>query len=144
MASSEQLIGYRFGSFVLNLEWGSLFGADGKEIQLRPKSFALLRLLVEHPGRILSQDAIMVALWPNLFVTENNITQCIREIRLALGPAACSTLQTLHRRGYRFATHVTEIPKRNPPTVDAVNHNYGGSQSPSADAAAHCNEEFRL
>ena len=144
MATSEQLMGYRFGSFVLNLEWGGLFAADGTEMRLRPKSFALLRLLVENAGRVLSQDTIMASLWPNLFVTENNITQCICDIRRALGPAACPTLQTLHRRGYRFATHAIPIPRRNPPTEEAGSHSYDGNQSASADTASHRKEELRL
>ena len=116
MASSEPFKGYRFGSFVLDLEWGGLLADDGGEMPLRPKSFALLRLLVENAGRILSPDAIMTELWPNLFVTENNVTQCIHDIRRALGSEALRTLQTLPRRGYRFTASVIAIP------ADAVRH----------------------
>jgi Transcriptional regulatory protein, C terminal len=92
MAESEQTIGYRFGSFVLDLEWGGLITADGTEMPLRPKSFALLCFLAENARRILSRDEIMMVLWPNLFVTENSIAQCIRDIRRALGPEACQIL----------------------------------------------------
>jgi adenylate cyclase len=111
MATSEQIIGYRFGPFILDLEWGGLLAPGGKELPLRPKSFALLRLLVENAGRLLSQDAIMAELWPNLFVTENNITQCVSDIRGALGSEASQILQTLPRRGYRFATDVIPVPR---------------------------------
>jgi DNA-binding winged helix-turn-helix (wHTH) protein len=114
VAESEQPIAYQFGSFVLDLEWGGLIAADGKELPLRPKSFALLRFLLENARRILSHDEIMMALWPNLFVTENNITQCVRDIRLVLGPEASQTLQTIARRGYRFTPHVIAIPPRKP------------------------------
>jgi DNA-binding winged helix-turn-helix (wHTH) protein len=110
MAEPEQPIAYQFGSFVLDLEWGGLISAEGKELPLRPKSFALLRFLLENARRILSHDEIMMALWPNLFVTENNITQCVRDIRRALGPESCQTLQTIARRGYRFTPHVIAIP----------------------------------
>jgi hypothetical protein len=97
MASSALFRGYRFGSFVLDLEWGGLLTGDGGEMPLRPKSF-------------------VTELWPNLFVTENNVTQCIHNIRRALGSEAFQTLQTLPRRGYRFTADVVAIP------ADAVRH----------------------
>ena len=42
---------YRFDRFTLDLARGALLGPDGAEVPLRPKSFALLRLLVENAGR---------------------------------------------------------------------------------------------
>jgi DNA-binding winged helix-turn-helix (wHTH) protein len=135
MTSSEQIIVYRFGSFVLDLEWGGLLAADGKERPLRPKSFALLRLLAENAGRVLSREAIMTALWPNLFVTENNVTQCIHDIRRVLGSEANQTLQTLPRRGYRFTSDVIAMPRRNP-TLQSVStiDECGGNQSAPPNA----------
>jgi DNA-binding winged helix-turn-helix (wHTH) protein len=111
VAKSEQPAGYLFGSFVLDLEWGGLFAADGRELPLRPKSFALLCLLVEKAGCLVPREAIMADLWPNLFVTENNVTQCIRDIRCALGSEGYRALQTIPRRGYRFTLDVIAIPR---------------------------------
>ena len=51
---------YRFDRFTLDLARDVLLGPDGAEVALRPKSLALLRLLVGNPGRILDRDAIMV------------------------------------------------------------------------------------
>jgi DNA-binding winged helix-turn-helix (wHTH) protein/TolB-like protein len=110
MTSSTQYIAYRFGSFVLDLERGALLAAEGKEIPLRPKSFTLLQLLVKNAGRLLSQEAIMEALWPNIFVTENSVTQCIHEIRGVLGSEAYQTLRTFPRRGYLFTSDVMAVP----------------------------------
>src|SRR4051794_11066589 len=42
---------YRFDRYVLDLTRGALLTAEGTAIPLRPKSFTLLRLLVENPGR---------------------------------------------------------------------------------------------
>jgi DNA-binding winged helix-turn-helix (wHTH) protein len=103
MTTSAQCVAYRFGSHLLDLEREALQGPDGEEISLRPKSFALLRLLVENAGCLVSQDVIMKTLWPDVFVTENNIMQRIHEIRNALGPQAHQILRTRHRRGYMFA-----------------------------------------
>lgn len=113
MARSEQFIAYRFGSFVLNLEQGVLLTVDGREIPLRPKSFALLRLLVENAGRLLSQEAIMDALWPSVFVTQNSVSQCISDIRNALGSEACQLLRTVPCRGYLFRSDVIAVPRAN-------------------------------
>jgi DNA-binding winged helix-turn-helix (wHTH) protein len=111
MASSRQFIAHGFGRFVLDLERGALLAADGKELPLRPKSFALLLLLVENAGRLMSQEAIMESLWPNVFVTENSVCQCVHDIRNALGSEACQTLRTVTRRGYLFTSEVIALPR---------------------------------
>jgi TolB-like protein/Flp pilus assembly protein TadD len=89
---------YRFGRFVLDLRRGALL-ADGTELPLRPKSYALLRHLAERAGQLVGRDEIMQAVWPGTFVTEDSITQCIRDIRRALDSEA-HLLRTVPRRGY--------------------------------------------
>jgi len=49
---------YRFGEFVLDLSRGSLEGAQG-QIELRPKSFEVLRYLVEHPDCLISKEELL-------------------------------------------------------------------------------------
>jgi class 3 adenylate cyclase/tetratricopeptide (TPR) repeat protein len=110
MTQSPQYTAYQFGSFTLDLEQGALLGTDGAAMPLRPKSFALLRLLVENAGRLLSRDMIMEALWPNVFVTDDNVTQCIHDVRGVLGAEAQLMLRTLPRRGYRFTSDVVAVP----------------------------------
>jgi adenylate cyclase len=144
MTDTEQLMGYRFGSFTLDLEWGGLLSVTGNEIPLRPKSFALLRLLVENAGRVLTRDAIMTQLWPDLFVTENNITQCIHDIRRALGSEASQILQTLPRRGYRFISRVTVVPSSAPPIPKTMLCEFGGNHPMSAVAVRHRKDELQL
>jgi class 3 adenylate cyclase len=110
MTNSVQYAAYQFGSFTLKLDRGGFLLRDGGEMPLRPKSFALLRLLVENAGRLLSRDAIMKALCPNVFVTDDNITQCIHDVRAALGAEARLILRTLPRRGYLFTSDVVAVP----------------------------------
>ena len=74
---------------------------------LRPKSLALLRLLVENPGRVVDRDAIMAAVWPDVVVGDELITQCVRDIRKALGDEAQQLLKTVPKRGYLLAAEVT-------------------------------------
>ena len=71
---------------------------------LRPKTFALLRYLVEHPGQLLTKAALLEAIWPETAVSEVVLSVCIRELRQALGDDAKTPhfIETVHRRGYRF------------------------------------------
>ncbi len=71
---------YRFDRFALDLDRGALLATDGAEVPLRPKSFVLLRLLVENAGRLLDRDAIVAAVWSGLFVSDESIAQCVKEI----------------------------------------------------------------
>ena len=97
---------WRFDRFTLDLARGALLGPDGAEVPLRPKSLALLRLLVENPGRVVDRDAIMAAVWPDVVVTDESITQCVRDIRKALGDEAQQLLKTVPKRGYLLAAEV--------------------------------------
>jgi DNA-binding winged helix-turn-helix (wHTH) protein len=101
---------YRFDRFTLDLVRGALLVSDRVELPLRPKSFALLRLLVENAGRLLDRDTIMQAVWPDVFVSDDSITQCIRDIRRVLGDESHRLLTTVPRRGYRFSRTVASRP----------------------------------
>src|SRR6185437_1821767 len=90
---------YHFGRFTLDLARGALLAPDGTELPLRPKSFALLQLLVENAGRLLDRNTIMQAVWPDVFVTDDSITQCVHEIRRVLDDEAQRLLRTVPRRG---------------------------------------------
>ena len=87
--------------FTLDLARGALLGPDGAEVPLRPKSFALLRLLVENAGRLVDRDGIMAAVWPDVVVGDEWITQCIRDFRKALGDEAQQLLRSVPKRGYQ-------------------------------------------
>jgi predicted ATPase/DNA-binding winged helix-turn-helix (wHTH) protein len=84
---------------------------DKDVIPLRPKSFEVLQFLAEHPGRLLSKEEILEAVWPDTTVTDTVLKVCIREIREALGddPMSPRFIETSHRRGYRFVASVTQI-----------------------------------
>src|SRR4051812_12624269 len=106
-AEKPPRVAYRFDRFTLDLARGALLASDGAELPLRPKSFALLQLLVENAGRLLDRDAIMRAVWPDVFVTDDSITQCVHDIRRAFGDDTQRLLRTVPRRGYLLAAEVT-------------------------------------
>ena len=107
MLTSAQKI-LQFGRFTLNPNTASL-SCDDRQLLLRPKSFDVLLYLARNPERVVSKDELMQAVWPNVFVTENSLVQCISDIRVALDDDAQAILKTVARRGYLFAAPVAEI-----------------------------------
>ncbi|MBR0673883.1 winged helix-turn-helix domain-containing protein [Neoroseomonas soli] len=89
----------RVGGALLDPERGLLCRSDGTETMLRPKTLDLLRLLLGNPGRLVPRGEILDSVWREVNVTDDNITQCVVEIRRALGPDA-ALLKTVPRRGY--------------------------------------------
>ncbi len=73
-------------------------------INLRPKTWALIRYMVERPHELLSKQQLIDIVWPDTIVTEASLNQAIRELRKALGDDARSPkfIETVHRRGFRF------------------------------------------
>jgi DNA-binding winged helix-turn-helix (wHTH) protein/tetratricopeptide (TPR) repeat protein len=97
---------YTFRDFTLDLDRGSLWrGAE--EVKLRPKVFEALKYLVLHDNRLVGKDELMKALWPDSFVTDDSLVQCLVELRRALGDEAQACLKTVPRRGYMFTATVT-------------------------------------
>ena len=102
---------YRFGGLSLDLARGALLTVGGEVIPLRPKSFALLALFVANAGKLLSRDAINQAIWSDVIVTDDGITQCVRDIRRALGDSTQQMLRTVPRRGFIFSAEVVAESK---------------------------------
>jgi len=73
--------------------------AEGKAVNLRSQS---AEVLAARPGEIVSKDALMQAVWPDTFVTDDSLTQCIADIRRALGDDAHLIVETFPKRGYRL------------------------------------------
>ncbi|TIN41102.1 MAG: transcriptional regulator [Mesorhizobium sp.] len=94
-------LAHQVGSSVLDLDRGTL-RRDGEIVPVRPKTFDLLAFLVRNPGRVLSKDELFQAVWPNTIVTEDSLTQCIRDVRKCIGDEAQSLVRTVPRRGYMF------------------------------------------
>ena len=71
------------GSCELDLARGLLL-CDGKPVALRSKAFDLLTYLSRNVGRVATKSELMSAVWPDVFVTEDSLTQAVRELRKAL------------------------------------------------------------
>ena len=105
---------FSFGPFELNGESRRLTrGAD--VVPLPDRHLDILLQLVSHAGHTLSKDALIAAAWKDVAVTDNSLEQAISALRRVLGVApdgGRTYIETLARRGYRFAVPVTATPTR--------------------------------
>lgn len=107
---------FHFGGYTLDLGKGTLRHADGP-VFLRPKAYAVLTLLARHMGRVVPKSEIMDAVWPGVFVTEDSLTQSVREIRKVLGD---DLVRTVSKRGYMLAAEVEPAPEIGSQPIVAV------------------------
>jgi DNA-binding winged helix-turn-helix (wHTH) protein len=98
-----------FGPFSLDLPNARLTRGR-RPVALTPKALAVLHHLASRPGRLVTKDELLAALWADVVVCDASIKVCVREIRKALGDDAAEPtyIQTVHRRGYRFIATVRE------------------------------------
>lgn len=100
---------YAFGPFLLDAGQRTLTG-DGRGIQLPPKAFDTLLLMVDNAGKVLSKEKMMSAIWDDAFVEENNLAQNISLLRRALGEKdGVKFIETVPKFGYRFVAPVEVI-----------------------------------
>ncbi|MBV9559095.1 MAG: winged helix-turn-helix domain-containing protein [Bradyrhizobium sp.] len=118
---------FRFGDYTLDVVQGCLKAAD-REVDLRPKSFEVLRCLVENVGRLVTKDELIKTVWPSTIVTDESLARCISEVRQAIGDADQTIIKTLPRRGYRFSSAVFQHPENIGPGAVVA--------SPLADSSA--------
>jgi DNA-binding winged helix-turn-helix (wHTH) protein len=85
-----------------------IIGAQQKG--LRPKTADVLKLLLENQGRMVPREDLLQKVWPDLGVTDDNLTQSIGEIRRALGPALAGLLKTVQGRGYILSSSAAMDP----------------------------------
>lgn len=101
-----------FPPFRLDLNSEQLWRED-QPVALRPKTFAVLRYLVEHPGQLVTKDALLDVVWAGTVVSDTVLKSCIRELHAALEDDVQTSrfIATVHRRGYRFIGKVASRPQ---------------------------------
>jgi DNA-binding winged helix-turn-helix (wHTH) protein/TolB-like protein/Flp pilus assembly protein TadD len=142
--SEKKLQVYEFGPFRLDPLEHILF-RDGVAIDLTPKMFEVLLLLVSNSGHLLEREEIIRQVWPDTVVEENNLSQCIYMLRKVLGEsqegnASSSFIETVPRRGYRFTTPVrvqSIADEENPVNQAIVN------ATPSANAGLPTAQHYK-
>lgn len=83
---------------------------DGEPVELSPKAYALLEILMEARPAPVPKEALYDRLWPKTFVEPGNLHNLVSEIRNALGNDARSFIRTVHGFGYAFAAKGSTAP----------------------------------
>ena len=75
---------------------------DGAQIQLGPTEFRLLRHFLEHPGRVLSREQLLDAVWGrDVYVEQRTVDVHIRRLRKAInGDNLPDVIRTVRSAGY--------------------------------------------
>jgi DNA-binding winged helix-turn-helix (wHTH) protein len=102
---------------------------NGAQIDLTPKLFAVLRYLVENPGRLVTHDELLEALWPETYVQPQVLRTYVLELRKVLGDDAAQPrfIQTLPKRGYRFVAPVIDRSEAPLPIKELVAQDPGAA-----------------
>ncbi|KAA0996100.1 AAA family ATPase [Paraburkholderia panacisoli] len=119
-----------YPGFEVDIARGELRVA-GRAVALRPKTFALLTYVTQHPGRLLARDELIQAVWRDVIVTDDSLVQCISELRSALGDHRQQVIRTLPHRGYMLELRpVIPTAPREAAAIDS------GSPVPSSESRA--------
>ena len=99
----------RFSGFTLDTS-NQCIWHKGAQLPLAPKPFAVLRYLIDNPGRLVTHDELLDALWPDTFVQPQVLRTYVLELRKLLGDDARQPrfIQSLPKRGYCFIATVIE------------------------------------
>jgi Tol biopolymer transport system component/DNA-binding winged helix-turn-helix (wHTH) protein len=111
---------YAFGPFRFDAS-ESVLARDNQPIPLPPKVIELLSVLVENAGRLIEKDDLMKQVWPDTYVEEGNLNKNISILRKTLGQwdGGREYIETVPKRGYRFAAIVTqEVQKGTKPPAE--------------------------
>src|SRR4051812_30883267 len=109
MASSFRHL-YEFGPYRLDATERQLWRGT-EAVHLTPKEMDTLSALVRGAGRLMSKEELLREIWPDTFVGEATLAQNVFTLRKALGETegGKSYIETVPRRGYRFAAAVREL-----------------------------------
>lgn len=97
-----------FGPFRFDLANVALSQGD-TPIHLPLHALGVLEYLARRPGSLVSNEELLEAVWANIHVNEDALTQAVSLIRQALGddPETPSYIATVAKLGYRFVAEIS-------------------------------------
>ena len=108
----------RIGTMGFDVAARDLRDQQGNLVALRSQSAEVLAHLARNAGNLVTKGELIAAVWPDTFVTDDSLVQCIADIRRALGEDGREMVQTHPRKGYRLvvspssATPATRPPRQ--------------------------------
>ena len=93
---------------------------DGKTVHLEPKVMQVLVHLALHPGKVMSKEELIAAVWPDTFVSEQALTRCISVLRREMQDDTHTPryIQTISKGGYRLVAEVRQVEVAAAPAVE--------------------------
>jgi two-component system, OmpR family, alkaline phosphatase synthesis response regulator PhoP len=98
---------YAYGPLLMDLARHEV-KVDGKEIGLTAKEFGLLEQLLHHPGRVLTRDVLLNAVWGyDYYGTTRTVDVHIRRLKLKI-PLLDEAIISVKSLGYKLSDQVPE------------------------------------
>ncbi len=93
----------------------------GEAVPVEPQVLELLLFLAANPGRLVTRDELVEAVWQGRIVSDATIASRIKAARRAIGDdgTAQRLIATVHGRGFRFLAEVGDDADRTPPAPTA-------------------------
>lgn len=100
----------RVGSWVVKPSLNTI-SRNGTTTRVEPKVMEVLVCLATHPDEALSKEELVQAVWPDTFVSDDNLKHCISELRRVFEDDAREPriIQTIPKRGYRLLAPVEPV-----------------------------------
>lgn len=111
----------------------------GEVVTVEPTAFRVLIYLLRNPGRLVTKDEIIAAVWRDTAVSDNSLTRSIATLRRLLGdrPEEPRYIATVQRLGYRFLVPVEPAEKSTRAAAEAVTPGQNATENPQQPAAQH-------
>ena len=80
--------------------------------RITPKSMGVLRVLADNAGRVVTREALLMAVWPDTMPTNDVVTQAITQLRKAFGERSDGPryIETIAKSGYRLLAEIEWLP----------------------------------
>ena len=95
---------------------------DDAVVRLEPKVMQVLVCLAEQAGEVVTREALIARVWPDVFVTDDVLHRAVRELRRVFGDSSSEPrfIETIRKRGYRLIVTVEPNAAAAPPLADAA------------------------
>ncbi|WP_420566339.1 winged helix-turn-helix domain-containing tetratricopeptide repeat protein [Thalassobaculum sp.] len=110
----------RLGLLDYHPDTGRLLDRTGADVFLRAQSARVLQILVDNLGQLVSRDRLIEEVWPDVSVTDDSLTQCIADIRRAIGDSGREVLRTIPKRGFILQPALAGPPRTQSAALETV------------------------
>ncbi|MEJ2634464.1 MAG: winged helix-turn-helix domain-containing protein [Calditrichia bacterium] len=117
---SSPITSYKFDDIIIDLRNRQL-NRNGEAVTLNAKYFDVLAFLAGRPQQLISRDQLFREIWQGLIVTDSALSQCIKDIRKALGDDAKNPryIKTFPKKGFMFLKTPISVSEKEPAVPQA-------------------------